>query len=66
LNFSIRHDLKCKPGELRHLGWEDDEINSFTSDKDVNEILWESFNAELQAGEIKLIWPEIEYEPDKI
>lgn len=63
LNISIRKDLKCKPGELRHLGWEDPLASEFSSDKDVNGILWERFNAQQQAAEIIETWPGTNYEP---
>ena len=44
LNLSIRQDSSCKPGELRHLGFEDSEAKEFTSEKDVNNIVWEHFS----------------------
>ena len=64
LNLSVRQDPGCKPGELRHLGWEDSSANEFTSVTDVNGILWENFSAQQQANEIKAIWPDTEYSPD--
>ena len=63
LNLSIRQDSKCKPGELRHLGWEDSEATEFSADTDVNGILWERFNSQQQADEINETWPDTHYEP---
>ena len=63
LNLSIRQDSKCKPGELRHLGWEDSEATEFSIDTDVNGILWERFNSQQQADEINETWPDTNYEP---
>jgi len=64
LNISIRQDSKCKPGELRHLGWEDPLASEFTAETDVNGILWERFNAQQQAAEINETWPGTNYEPE--
>ena len=63
INLSIRQDASCKPGELRHLGFEDSEAAAFTEETDVNNILWESFTAEQQAQEINEFWPNTDYEP---
>ncbi len=63
LNLSIRQDENCKPGQLRHLGWEDDSTSVYREDTDVNGILWEYFNAQQQADEINQIWSEAEYQP---
>ncbi|HDZ08260.1 hypothetical protein [Pseudohongiella sp.] len=63
LNVSIRQDSKCKPGELRHLGWEDSEAPAFSQDTDTNGIVWERFSAQQQADEINELWPEANYEP---
>ena len=56
LNFSIRQTDQ-DAGKLRHIGWEDDKAAGFTSDKDVNGVLWEYFSAKDQAQEIQQIWP---------
>ena len=64
LNISIRQDTKCKPSELRHLGWEDPSATEFSQDIDVNGITWERFTAEQQADEINEFWPEANYQPD--
>lgn len=63
LNISIRQDASCKPGELRHLGWEDPEAEGFSAAADVNGILWERFRAQDQAEEINSLWPEADYRP---
>ncbi|MBL1140701.1 MAG: hypothetical protein HND53_01580 [Proteobacteria bacterium] len=61
INMSIRQDDTCKPGQLRHLGWEDSEADVFTSETDVNGILWEKFSAKNQADEIEQTWPGTGY-----
>lgn len=63
LNVSVRQDPTCKPGELRHLGWEDPSAPEFSKDTDVNGIVWERFNAQHQAEEINELWPEANYSP---
>ena len=61
LNLSVRQDDFCKPGELRHLGWEDESAHEFSQDTDVNGIVWERFNAQHQADEINEIWSDADY-----
>ena len=61
INLSIRKDDSCRPGELRHLGFEDSEVRAFTQTEDVNGVVWESFCAELQDQEITDIWPNAEF-----
>jgi hypothetical protein len=61
LNLSVRQDPACAPGSLRHLGWEDSDVDEFSSDVDVNGIVWELFSAAQQADEINAIWPEAKY-----
>lgn len=61
LNLSIRQAAGVPPGQLRHLGWEDDEAESFSRDTDVNGIVWERFTAHHQADEINEIWPGVHY-----
>lgn len=61
LNFSIRQDPKCAPGQLRHLGWEDNLASSFSEEKDINGITWERFSSLQQAEEINELWPEANY-----
>jgi len=63
LNLSVRQDSNCKPGELRHLGWEDSDAAAFSQEIDVNGIIWERFSAEQQADEINELWPEANYSP---
>ena len=63
LNVSVRQDPTCKPGELRHLGWEDSTAVEFSKDTDINGIVWENFTAQQQANEINEIWPETGYRP---
>jgi len=65
VNLSIRQDSLCKPGEIRHLGWEDSAATEFTQSKDCNGIHWESFTAEQQAAEMEAIWPGTGYMPNK-
>ncbi|WP_299587902.1 hypothetical protein [uncultured Microbulbifer sp.] len=64
MNLSVRKDNQCKPGALRHLGWEDPGATTFTQEKDVNGIVWEYFNAQLQADEINNAWSSANYDPD--
>ena len=63
LNISIRQDSTCQPGELRHLGWEDESASEFSEEKDINGITWERFSAQQQADEINALWPEANYQP---
>lgn len=57
LNISIRKMSEGQPGQLRHLGWEDSEATEFKTERDCNNILWETFTATQQAIEIENIWP---------
>ncbi len=63
LNISIRQDPSCKPGELRHLGWEDSTTSAFSKETDVNGIIWERFTAQQQAEEINALWLGTDYQP---
>ena len=63
LNVSVRKTGDEEVGKLRHLGWEIDDADAFTSDTDCNGILWECFAAEHQAEEIREAWPDVVYEP---
>lgn len=58
LNLSIRQDTTHPPGHLRHLGWEDPAASAFTQDRDINDIVWENFNAQNQLDEIHGLWPQ--------
>jgi hypothetical protein len=60
INLSIRRATE-QAGTLRHLGWEDPSALSFATERDVNGILWEHFNAEQQAREILETWPHANY-----
>jgi len=51
LNFSINENPECA-GQLRHLGFEDDEAQGFSSTFDVNGIEWESFSQKEQEEKI--------------
>ncbi|NEQ42942.1 MAG: hypothetical protein F6K00_05015 [Leptolyngbya sp. SIOISBB] len=66
LNFSVRQDATCQPGELRHLGWDDDDAVTFTTEADCNGIVWEHFAAHHQAAEITEIWPDTHYAPEAV
>jgi hypothetical protein len=57
LNCSIRK-TKEQSGTIRHIGWEDSNVNEFSSDTDVNGIIWEQFSEEEQLKEIASVWPE--------
>ena len=61
LNLSIRRDFIGRPGELRHLGWEDSSALEFSEEQDVNGITWERFSPQQQANEINRLWPEANY-----
>ena len=63
LNVSLRSDPDCDPGTLRHLGWEVPAADVFSSDTDCNGIVWEQFTQQQQADEIKMLWPDSEYQP---
>jgi hypothetical protein len=63
LNVSIRCDACSAAGTLRHLGWEDDSVQAFTTETDVNGVVWERFTAQQQAHEINSLWPGAGYRP---
>jgi uncharacterized protein YunC (DUF1805 family) len=47
LNFSIRKTMNTvgtTVGTIRHLGWEDSDVITFTKETDSNGIVWEKFN----------------------
>jgi catechol 2,3-dioxygenase-like lactoylglutathione lyase family enzyme len=52
LNFSINRQPE-HAGQLRHVGFEDDEAHGFTGAADVNGIAWENFSA--LAQELRII-----------
>ncbi|MET3233895.1 UNVERIFIED_ORG: catechol 2,3-dioxygenase-like lactoylglutathione lyase family enzyme [Burkholderia sp. 1263] len=47
LNFSI-NPMPDKAGTLRHIGFEDDAADGYSSSKDVNGLEWEWFSADEQ------------------
>lgn len=51
LNFSI-NQMPERAGQLRHIGFEDDLAEAFTSSFDVNNIEWERFSPEHQNARI--------------
>jgi hypothetical protein len=51
LNFSINLHAE-RAGQLRHIGFEDDSAEGFTSTPDVNGIEWELFSAKAQDARI--------------
>lgn len=51
LNFSI-NEIPERAGELRHIGFEDDEIHGFSSTIDANGIEWELFSGKDQDKKI--------------
>ncbi len=58
LNFSI----SCKPeiaGQMRHLGFENPDAESFTTSTDCNGILWEEFSEPMQKEEIETFYGKI-------
>lgn len=66
LNISVRYAPSAQPGELRHLGWEDESAQTFTTETDCNGILWERFTAQHQGAEINQLWPHVDYSTDSI
>lgn len=60
VNFSIRR-VDASAGTLRHLGFEDPAATEFAAETDCNGILWEAFDADLQAKEINDTWPSAKY-----
>jgi hypothetical protein len=55
LNFSI-NQMPERAGQLRHIGFEDDLAEGFSSTPDVNGIAWESFSAKEQDRKIVEIY----------
>ena len=51
MNFSI-NEIPDHAGQLRHMGFEDDAAEGFSSDIDVNGIMWELFSPEAQDDKI--------------
>lgn len=57
VNLSVRVDPSVQSGSLRHLGFEDEHAEGFTSSIDPAGIVWERFRAQDQKNEIQEIWP---------
>ena len=55
MNFSISQ-LPEQAGQLRHLGFEDDDATGFTADHDPNGILWELFSPTVQDEKIRELY----------
>jgi len=51
MNFSI-NEIPDRAGQLRHMGFEDDAAEGFSSDTDVNGIMWELFSSQAQDDKI--------------
>ena len=51
MNFSI-NEIPDRAGQLRHMGFEDDAAKGFSSDTDVNGIMWELFSPQAQDDKI--------------
>ena len=63
-NLSLTEDAS-KAGQLRHLGIEDPDATTFTSEPGPDGLVWERFTAEQQADEINTHWPQASYTPGK-
>lgn len=55
LNFSI-NEIPERAGQLRHLGFECDDAQGFSSDIDVNGLEWERFSPLVQDDKIMAIY----------
>jgi len=55
LNFSI-NEMPHKSGQLRHVGFEDDSVEGYSSSKDVNGIEWELFSPADQDAKIPEVY----------
>jgi len=55
MNFSI-NELPERAGQLRHLGFEDDDATGFSAEEDTNGITWELFSPEQQDVKIREIY----------
>ena len=56
LNLSLRV-TKDEAGTVRHLGFEDESFDGFSTFTDSNGLLWEQFNRKEQLKEIDEAWP---------
>jgi catechol 2,3-dioxygenase-like lactoylglutathione lyase family enzyme len=57
LNLSIRK-VAMGGSTIRHIGFEDDAAQSFSTSVDVNGIEWELFSKDAQMEEIRALWPD--------
>ena len=57
LNFSI-NQIPDRAGQLRHVGFEDESVQGFSSDYDTNGLEWELFSPEAQDQKIVEIYGE--------
>ena len=55
LNFSINQNPE-RAGQLRHIGFEDDAAEGFTSTRDVNGLEWEHFSTRAQDERIMAMY----------
>jgi len=62
LNFSVNESTQ-RAGQLRHLGFEDDAVEGYSSTLDVNGIEWESFSRKEQDERIVSIYGHSSAEP---
>ena len=58
LNFSISQKPEIA-GQMRHLGFENPEVQSFATSTDCNGILWEEFSEPMQKEEIETFYGNI-------
>ena len=57
LNFSI-NQIPERAGQLRHVGFEDESVQGFSSDYDTNGLEWELFSPQAQDQKIVEIYGE--------
>ena len=57
LNFSI-NQIPDRAGQLRHVGFEDESVQGFSSDYDTNGLEWELFSPQAQDQNIVEIYGE--------
>ena len=57
LNFSI-NQIPDRAGQLRHVGFEDESVQGFSSDYDTNGLEWELFSPQAQDRKIVEIYGE--------
>ena len=57
LNFSI-NQIPDRAGQLRHVGFEDESVQAFSSDYDTNGLEWELFSPQAQDQKIVEIYGE--------